>query len=147
MQNQYGPKTDVWSFGVLVYEMLHGKQPLLDCKNDEELKTSICRNIRDEQFKKEVSVELKDFIKRCLEVDESKRITFEEMEKTAYFQRYSNIRSMAEIKMVNAVRRPSMPLLKNAVRAETSLRHIEDTGRRTEHRAADKENSVRYSYK
>lgn len=69
MQNIYGPKTDVWSFGVLVYEMLHGKQPLLECKNDEELKTNICKNIRDEQFKKEISKELKEFIKRCLEVD------------------------------------------------------------------------------
>lgn len=85
-----------------------------------------------------MSVELKELVKRCLEVDESKRITFEEMEKTAYFQRYSNIRSMAEIRMVNAVRRPSMPLLKNIVRAETSLRHIEETTKRTEPKTAEK---------
>lgn len=66
------------------------------------------------------------------------------MEKMAYFQRYNNIRSMAEIKMVNAERRPSMPLLKNFVRAETSLRHIEESGRRTEPKTADKENNARF---
>jgi serine/threonine protein kinase len=24
----YGPKTDIWSFGILIYELLHGKTPL-----------------------------------------------------------------------------------------------------------------------
>jgi hypothetical protein len=47
------------------------------------------------------------------------------MEKTAYFQRYLNIRSMVEIKTANCARRPSMPILKGLPKMDTSLRHIE----------------------
>jgi hypothetical protein len=47
------------------------------------------------------------------------------MEKTAFFQRYLNIRSMVEIKAGNNSRSPSMPILKGLPRMDTSLRHIE----------------------
>lgn len=94
ISNHYGPKTDVWAFGVVLFELLHGRQPLLACASDEELRAAISRNIRDDQFRAEVSGELRELIKRCLEVDVEKRIGFGEMEKTAYFQRYLNIRSM-----------------------------------------------------
>ena len=31
--HQYGPKTDVWSLGILIYELLHGDTPLDSCKS------------------------------------------------------------------------------------------------------------------
>ncbi len=31
----YGPKTDVWSFGVMIYELIHGKPPLANCKTEQ----------------------------------------------------------------------------------------------------------------
>jgi len=32
--NIYGPKTDVWGFGMLLYEMMHGESPFADCTSE-----------------------------------------------------------------------------------------------------------------
>jgi len=34
INNLYGPKTDIWSFGLLIYELLHGTTPLASCKTE-----------------------------------------------------------------------------------------------------------------
>jgi serine/threonine protein kinase len=39
--NLYGPKTDVWSFGILIYELIHGTTPLASCKTEDELRKKI----------------------------------------------------------------------------------------------------------
>ncbi len=38
---KYGPKTDVWAFGVVIYELVTGKTPLADAKTKEELQAQV----------------------------------------------------------------------------------------------------------
>ena len=39
--HEYGPKTEVWAFGVMIYELLHGDTPLSQCRSEQELKEKI----------------------------------------------------------------------------------------------------------
>ena len=33
ISNEYGAKTDVWAFGIAIYELLHGEAPLSGCRS------------------------------------------------------------------------------------------------------------------
>ena len=79
LSNTYGPKTDVWAFGVFVYEMLHGDTPLAFCQSESELYANLKVPITKDRMLPNLSNELKDLMLRCLEVEEKKRITFQEM--------------------------------------------------------------------
>lgn len=35
INNEYGPKTDVWAFGALIYELICGRAPLTGVKTQE----------------------------------------------------------------------------------------------------------------
>lgn len=35
IQGIYGPKTDVWAFGILLYEIFHGTNVFNFCKSEE----------------------------------------------------------------------------------------------------------------
>lgn len=72
LYNQYGPKTDVWAFGVLLYELINGFTPLESCQTDHQLKTMI---LQPPRFPNPISNELKQVIDACLTVDETKRPT------------------------------------------------------------------------
>ena len=79
LNNYYGPKTDVWAFGVFMYEILHGDTPLAFCQSEIELYTNLKIPLTKDKIHPSLSNELKDLILKCLEVDETKRITFQEM--------------------------------------------------------------------
>lgn len=32
LQSVYNPKTDIWAYGILIYELLHGDPPLAFCQ-------------------------------------------------------------------------------------------------------------------
>lgn len=59
INNIYGSKTDVWSFGIILYELLHGKTPFSDIQDGESLKSRIVMPIKRQDFKPEISYELR----------------------------------------------------------------------------------------
>lgn len=69
VNNIYGPKTDVWAFGVLIYELLHGYTPYSNCKTETELRQSLSIPIGRGQIRADVSNDLREVILACMEVD------------------------------------------------------------------------------
>lgn len=55
IENIYGPKTDIWAFGMLIYELLHGETPFSHCKSENELKYNMSIPIGWSQLKAELS--------------------------------------------------------------------------------------------
>ena len=82
----YGPKTDVWAFGVLIYELFHGDTPYSRCKLQNDLKYHLAVPFDKSKVKPNLSQELKELIFLCLSVDENKRITIPSLKETKYFQ-------------------------------------------------------------
>lgn len=73
--NIYTVKNDIWSIGVIFYEILHGKAPWA-CSSEKQLIEEINRN--SVSMLKTLSEDLKDFIRKCLTPDEKKRISLKE---------------------------------------------------------------------
>jgi serine/threonine protein kinase len=78
MKEPYTSKCDIWSIGMMYYEMLFGKTPW-----PARDKNSLIRNITELPLKfpyeKPISPSAMDFLKRCLVVDEFKRISWDEI--------------------------------------------------------------------
>jgi serine/threonine protein kinase len=72
-KNIYSIKNDIWSIGIMIYEMLHGETPW-ECRTENELIDKMTRV--PVKFKETVTVskEVKDFIRKCLEIDENRRM-------------------------------------------------------------------------
>ncbi|XP_055342065.1 serine/threonine-protein kinase tousled-like 2 isoform X2 [Paramacrobiotus metropolitanus] len=69
-------KVDVWSVGVIFYQMLYGKKPYGDKQSQREvLQNSIILNAKEVEFsaKPTISLEAKNFIRRCLTLKKEER--------------------------------------------------------------------------
>lgn len=89
LESVYGPKSDVWAFGVLLFEMLHGDPPLGFCNAEHELKMHITKPINQRAFKATIPQDLRDLITKCLEVDMRRRISMRDIQFHPYMQRIS----------------------------------------------------------
>jgi serine/threonine-protein kinase ULK/ATG1 len=72
-KGKYTTKSDLWSIGLIYYEMLHGRTPW-PAQNEIELINGIYN--KKIAFSPEISEKSKDFIKHCLEIYEEDRISW-----------------------------------------------------------------------
>ena len=82
--NIYTIKNDIWSVGVIIYEILHGKVPWT-CSTEDQLKIEIIRN--NISLLKNLSEDLKDFVRKCLVVDQNKRMSLQDFIKHPFVVR------------------------------------------------------------
>ena len=66
IEHIYGPKTDVWAFGVVIYEILHGCTPLSFCQTESELRMNITMPLPPQKLKHSIPQDLRQLILRCL---------------------------------------------------------------------------------
>ena len=82
-------KVDVWSIGVIFYQMLFGKRPFGDGQSQDHILTNnIMLNARDVRFPSspQVSDGAKDFIRQCLTYDQTFRPNISQLCSNPYLQ-------------------------------------------------------------
>ena len=84
----YTFKTDIWSIGIIAFFLLQGKCPFDAEKSNEGQLLEKMRN-NDYKFKIEVSKMAEDFIAKCLQFDESKRPSANELLEHPWIKMYS----------------------------------------------------------
>jgi serine/threonine protein kinase len=84
--NCYGEKTDIWAFGIIIYELLHGETPFCNCVTEIELKNAALKPIPENRFKKGINPLLRQLMSSLLEINEAKRPSVYELANDAYIK-------------------------------------------------------------
>ena len=85
----YNNQIDLWSIGMILYELLFGSHPFEYCKNIQELKDNIYTNIEippKDTINKDISNECIDLLKRLLQPSADSRITWNEFFESPWLQ-------------------------------------------------------------
>ncbi|KLL02867.1 MAG: hypothetical protein MRECE_40c006 [Mycoplasmataceae bacterium CE_OT135] len=77
----YTKASDIYSFGIVVYEILSGLPPYYEKAHDLHLAIEICQGLRP-KFQIKIPPLLEDLIKKCWDADPQKRPTANELERT-----------------------------------------------------------------
>lgn len=79
LKNQpYTAKSDIWSLGLMLYEMIFGYAPW-PCRSLDEYLNGICNKPLSFPYNAKIGENTKDFLKRALVVDEEKRMGWEDV--------------------------------------------------------------------
>ena len=82
---EYNSSIDIWSLGVLLYEMLHSKSPFVGNSVFKIFKNILKEDIK---FKRDIDPNAADLILRILKTDPNKRPTIEALLQHPYFHTY-----------------------------------------------------------
>lgn len=83
-------KVDIWSCGVILYEMIYNKKPFgNNCSQDKLVKEKIMKNAKIVEFPEKplISDECKNFIKRCLAYNQEDRYNVFQAMKSSFIQK------------------------------------------------------------
>ena len=78
-KSRYSKEADVYSYGMLLYEMVSGKQPFEDVHDIFELKKLVCDKNKRPKLPAQCPKPLAALIKRCWKGDATKRPPFTEI--------------------------------------------------------------------
>lgn len=59
----------MWSFGITIYELIHGTTPFIECQSEQELIYNVTRPIPEHKWRKDINPYLRQMINRLLEID------------------------------------------------------------------------------
>lgn len=77
-KNIYSVKNDIWSIGIMIFELLHGETPW-ECKTEKELMDKMVTVPVTFRESLSLSEGMKLFIKKCLEVNEEQRMSLNDL--------------------------------------------------------------------
>ncbi|RIA94347.1 kinase-like domain-containing protein [Glomus cerebriforme] len=78
---KYTQKSDIYSFGIIIYEIFNGLPPYYDMAHEEFLAIRICQGLRP-SFRFKVPQLIVDLFNQCVDADPSKRPTAEYLSET-----------------------------------------------------------------
>ncbi|CAD8196732.1 unnamed protein product [Paramecium octaurelia] len=91
---EYTNKCDIWSLGLVLYELLFGRTPWL-CRSFDTYLIEIKTKPLQFPYEIQVSPQIKDFIKRCLRIEECNRMSWAELLKHPLLQTQGRLKRQA----------------------------------------------------
>ena len=92
IRGEYSHKADIWSIGVIAYQLLSGKLPF-NGKTRKDIAKAVVKgeySFKDPKWKT-VSKDAKNFIRKCLQVDPELRYTTEQALKSPWLAKITNV--------------------------------------------------------
>ncbi|CAB4438013.1 unnamed protein product [Rhizophagus irregularis] len=86
----YTKAADIYSFGIIMYEVISGLPPYHDVSHDKNLAIKICQGLRPRFINIKVPQLIVNLIKRCLDANPLNRPTANEVEKVLYHWYYES---------------------------------------------------------